>query len=247
MSLTGEPEGLPQKVGVPVADLFAGLYGCIGILAALRHRDATGQGQQIDIGMLDTHVAWLANQGMNYLATGENPARLGNQHPNIVPYQVFPTADGHIVLSIGNDPTFKRFCEAFALTHLLEDQRFATNAARVENRHLVTDTLTPVMQTQKTGWWVEKLEALKIGCGPINKLSEVFADPHVVARGVVREMAHSSGETVKVIANPVRMSETPPDYRMAAPLLGEHTEQVLGEKLGIGPAEIEGLRARGVI
>ena len=150
MSLTGEPDGLPQKVGVPVADLFAGLYGCIGILAALRHRDATGQGQQIDIGMLDTHVAWLANQGMNYLATGENPARLGNQHPNIVPYQVFPTADGHIVLSIGNDPTFKRFCEAFALTHLLEDARFATNAARVENRQLVTDTLTPVMQQQQT-------------------------------------------------------------------------------------------------
>ena len=132
MSLTGEPDGLPQKVGVPVADLFAGLYGCIGILAALRHRDLTGQGQQIDIGMLDTHVAWLANQGMNYLATGENPARLGNQHPNIVPYQVFPTADGHMVLSVGNDPTFKRFCEAFALTHLLEDARFATNAARVE-------------------------------------------------------------------------------------------------------------------
>ena len=153
MSLTGEPDGLPQKVGVPVADLFAGLYGCIGILAALRHRDATGEGskgQQIDIGMLDTHVAWLANQGMNYLATGENPARLGNQHPNIVPYQVFPTADGHIVLSIGNDPTFKRFCEAFALTHLLEDARFATNAARVENRQLVTDTLTPVMQQQQT-------------------------------------------------------------------------------------------------
>ena len=148
-----------------------GLYGCIGILAALRHRDATGQGQQIDIGMLDTHVAWLANQGMNYLATGENPARLGNQHPNIVPYQVFPTADGHIVLSIGNDPTFKRFCEAFALTHLLEDARFATNAARVENRQLVTDTLTPVMQQHTTIWWVDRLEALKIGCGPINKLS----------------------------------------------------------------------------
>ena len=154
MSLTGEPDGLPQKVGVPVADLFAGLYGCIGILAALRHRDATGQGQQIDIGMLDTHVAWLANQGMNYLATGENPERLGNQHPNIVPYQVFPTADGHIVLSIGNDPTFKRFCEAFALTHLLEDARFATNAARFENRQLVTDTLTPVMRQHPTEWWV---------------------------------------------------------------------------------------------
>ncbi|WP_048862379.1 CaiB/BaiF CoA transferase family protein, partial [Acidisphaera rubrifaciens] len=155
MSLTGEPDGLPQKVGVPVADLFAGLYGCIGVLAALRHREATGQGQQIDIGMLDTHVAWLANQGMNYLATGENPPRLGNQHPNIVPYQVFATADGHMVLSIGNDPTFRRFCENFALTHLLEDARFATNAARVQNRQLVTDTLAPVLAAHPTGWWVD--------------------------------------------------------------------------------------------
>src|SRR6202453_4266514 len=214
MSLTGEPDGQPQKVGVPLADLFAGLYGCIGILAALRHRDATGQGQQIDIGMLDTHVAWLANQGMNYLATGENPARLGNQHPNIVPYQVFPTQDGYMVLSVGNDPTFKRFCEAFALTHLLEDERFATNAARVRNRQFVTDTLTPVMQGHRTNWWVDRLEALKIGCGPINKLSEVFADPQVIARETVREMAHSSGKRVKVIANPVRLSETPADYRI---------------------------------
>src|SRR6195952_3601057 len=145
MSLTGEPDGIPMKVGVPVADLFAGLYGCIGVLAALRHREQTGQGQQIDIGMLDTHVAWLANQGMNYLATGENPERLGNQHPNIVPYQVFPTEDGYIVLSIGNDPTFKRFCDNFGLSHLLEDERFATNASRVGNRQLVTDTLTPTM------------------------------------------------------------------------------------------------------
>jgi crotonobetainyl-CoA:carnitine CoA-transferase CaiB-like acyl-CoA transferase len=247
MSLTGEPDGLPQKVGVPVADLFAGLYGCIGILAALRHRDATGQGQQIDIGMLDTHVAWLANQGMNYLATGQNPERLGNQHPNIVPYQVFPTADGHIVLSIGNDPTFKRFCEAFALTHLLEDERFATNAARVRNRQLVTDTLTPVMQQQHTIWWVDKLESLKIGCGPINKLSQVFADPHVVARETVREMAHSSGHMVKVIANPVRLSETPADYRIAPPLLGEHTDGVLSERLGLDSAALAALREKGVI
>jgi crotonobetainyl-CoA:carnitine CoA-transferase CaiB-like acyl-CoA transferase len=213
----------------------------------LRHRDATGQGQQIDISMLDTHVAWLANQGMNYLATGENPARLGNQHPNIVPYQVFPTADGHIVLSIGNDPTFKRFCEAFALTHLLEDPRFATNAARVQNRQFVTDTLTPVMQGQTTTWWVDRLEALKIGCGPINKLSEVFADPHVIARGVVREMTHSSGQTVKVVANPVRLSETPADYRIPPPLLGEHTDAVLHEHLGLSASEIAGLREKGVV
>jgi len=247
MSLTGEPDGLPQKVGVPVADVFAGLYGCIGILSALRHRDATGIGQQIDIGMLDTHVAWLANQGMNYLATGENPPRLGNQHPNIVPYQVFPTQDGHVVLSIGNDPTFKRFCEAFALTHLLEDPRFATNAARVEHRQLVTDTLAPVLCGHPTAWWIDKLEALKIGCGPINKLAQVFADPQVVARGMVKEMAHSSGATVKVIANPVRLSETPVDYRRAAPLLGEHTAEVLGAELGLDTAAIAALRAEGVV
>ncbi len=247
MSLTGEPDGMPQKVGVPVADLFAGLYGCIGILAALRHREATGQGQQIDIGMLDTHVAWLANQGMNFLATGENPPRLGNQHPNIVPYQVFPTADGHIVLSIGNDPTFKRFCEAFALTHLLEDPRFATNAARVENRQLVTDTLTPVLQAHPTGWWIDRLEALKIGCGPINRLAEVFADPQVIARGMLREMAHDAGVPVKVIANPVRLSETPVDYRHAPPLLGGQTDAVLGTLLGLDAARLAALRQAGVI
>ncbi len=247
MSLTGEPDGMPQKVGVPVADLFAGLHGCIGVLAALRHREATGQGQQIDIGMLDTHVAWLANQAMNYLATGENPPRLGNQHPNIVPYQVFATADGYIVLSVGNDPTFQRFCENFGLPHLLQDTRFATNAARVGNRQLVTDTLAPVMREHPTAWWVEKLEALKIGCGPINKLSEVFADPQVVARGVVVEMARPEGGTVKVIANPVRLSATPPDYRIAPPVLGAHTEQVLGERLGMGREELVKLREKGVI
>ncbi len=249
MSLTGEPEGMPQKVGVPVADLFAGLYGCIGILAALRHRERTGIGQQIDIGMLDTHVDWLANQGMNYLATGENPQRLGNQHPNIVPYQVFATADGHIVLSIGNDPTFQRFCGAFALEHLLADPRFATNAARVENRALVTETLAPVMAAQPTAWWVTKLEALKIGCGPINRLSEVFADPQVVARGAVVEMARPGAENdrVKVIANPVRLDVTPVDYRLPPPLLGEHTEAVLGELLGLDAAAVAGLRAEGIV
>ncbi len=246
MSLTGEPDGLPQKVGVPVADLFAGLYGCIGLLAALNHRNATGQGQRIDIGMLDTHVAWLANQGMNYLATGENPPRLGNQHPNIVPYQVFPTADGYMVLSIGNDPTFERFCKNFGQEQLLSDPRFSTNAARVENRQLVTDALAPLMRTRTTVEWVEKLEALKIGCGPINTLEQVFADPHVQARGCVVEMPHASGETVKVIANPVRLSATPAAYNSAPPLLGQHTAEVLGGLLGMGEAEIAALKEKGV-
>ncbi len=248
MSLTGEPDGQPQKVGVPVADLFAGLYGCIGILAALRHREATGQGQQVDIGMLDTNVAWLANQGMNYLATGENPVRLGNQHPNIVPYQVFATADGFMVLSIGNDPTFRRFCENFGLAALLDDPRFATNAARVENRQLVTDTLAPVVKAQATGWWVDRLEALKIGCGPINTLSEVFADPQVQARNTVVHMPHAgSPEGVRVIANPVRLSETPASYRLSPPTLGEHTDAVLSERLGLAPERLQALREKGVI
>ena len=244
MSLTGEPDGLPQKVGIPVADLFAGLYGCIGVLAALRHRDATGRGQRVDIGMLDTHVAWLANQGMNYLATGEDPPRLGNQHPNIVPYQVFPTADGYIVLSVGNDPTFKRFCEATGQEVLLGDPRFATNAARVGNRQLVTDTLTPVMRSRTTTEWVDALEAAGIGCGPINRLSQVFADPQVQARGVVVEMDHASGERVQVIANPVRLSETPPRYDAAPPLLGQHTEEVLAS-LGLDEAAIKAVRGNG--
>ncbi len=247
MSLTGEPGGLPQKVGVPVADLFAGLYGCIGVLAALRHREQTGQGQQVDIGMLDTHVAWLANQGMNFLATGENPPRLGNQHPNIVPYQVFPTEDGYMVLSIGNDPTFQRFCTEFGLEHLLADGRFATNAARVKNRQLVTDTLTPVVRQHPTAWWIERLEALKVGCGPINTLEQVFADPHVQARGVVVEMAHAAGIPVKTIANPVRLSDTPPEYRLPPPLLGEHTDAVLRERLALDDAALAGLRAKGII
>ena len=248
MSLTGEPDGQPQRVGIPVADLFAGLYGCIGVLAALRHRDATGQGQQVDIGMLDTHVAWLANQGMNYLATREDPPRLGNQHPNIAPYQVFPTEDGYVVLSVGNDPTFKRFCEAFELAHLLADPRFATNAARVGNRQLVTDTLTPVMQAHPTAWWLERLEAIGVGGAPINTLSQVFADPQVQARGMVVRMPHAAAaDGIEVIANPVRLSETPAGYRLPPPLLGEHTESVLQERLGLDDAAIAGLRERGVI
>ena len=247
MSLTGEPDGLPQKVGVPVADLFAGLYGCIGILAALRHRTATGQGQQIDIGMLDTSVAWLANQGMNYLATGENPPRLGNQHPNIVPYQVFKTADGAIVLSVGNDATFQRFANSAGLAHLLDDERYATNAARVAHRQLVTETLSPVLAGDTTANWIGRLEAINVGCGPINTLAQVFADPQVVARNTVVRVPHATAtDGVQVIANPVRLSETPADYRRGPPVLGQHTDEVLGS-LGLSPAELAGLRDRKII
>lgn len=247
MSLTGEPNGSPQKAGVPVADLFAGLYGCIGILAAVNHRHASGEGQQIDIGMLDTHVAWLANQGMNYLATGKNPPRLGNQHPNISPYQEYPTQDGYLILAIGNDPTFERFCKNFGLDDLPSDPRFATNASRVANRDLVTQTLTPVLKSRTTSAWVEALEALKIGCGPINTLKDVFADPHVIARDMVVKMQHKSGQEIEVIANPVKLSATPPDYRSPPPVLGEHSEHVLGGLLGMSSAEIAALREKGIV
>ncbi len=247
MSLTGEPDGAPMKVGVPVADLFAGLYGAIGILAALRHREQTGIGQQIDIGMLDTHVAWLANQGMNYLATDKNPPRLGNEHPNIVPYQVFATADGHIVVSIGNDATFNRFCQEFSLGALPDDKRAATNAMRVANRSFITQQLAPLLASHPTGWWLERLEALKIGCGPINTLEQVFADPHVIARQNLVEMTHGSGTVMRLVANPVRLSETPAAYRLPPPMLGEHTDAVLADVLNIAAPERAELREKSVI
>ena len=247
MSLTGEPDGLPQKVGVPLADLFAGLYACIGVLAALQYRNRTGRGQQIDIGMLDTSVAWLANQGMNYLATGENPQRLGNAHPNIAPYQVFETADGAIMITIGNDPTFQRFCNKFGVPELAIDTRFATNAARVGNRAALTKALTPIFKRHPGAWWTERLEAEKIGYGPINRLSDVFSDPHVIARGDVIEMVHASGAPMKLIANPVRLSAAPPTYRIAPPPLGLHTEEVLREELGLSADEIVRLRDKGVL
>jgi crotonobetainyl-CoA:carnitine CoA-transferase CaiB-like acyl-CoA transferase len=247
MSLTGEIAGEPQKVGVPVADIFAGLYGCIGILTALHHREKTGLGQQVDIGMLDTHVAWLGNQGMNFLATGQNPPRLGNQHPNIVPYQVFATKDGHIVLSIGNDATFAKFCKNFSLDHLLTDEKFATNAARVGNRQLITDTLAKTMKTKTTAAWIDALEILQIGCGPINSLAQVFADPQVIARENVIEMVHATGAPLKLVANPVRLSETPARYRIAPPPLGQHTDEVLADRLGLDDAAIAALRAKTII
>ena len=246
MSLTGDPGGMPQKVGVSIADMFAGLYGCIGILAALRHREATGQGQQIDIGMLDSSIAWMANQAMNYLATGQNPPRLGNDHPNIVPYQVFATADGHIVLSVGNDATFARFCTTFGHEHLLADARYVTNAARVANRALVTETFAAIMRTQTTGWWVERLEAASIGCGPINTVAQAFADPQVRARETVVRMVRDDGSEVQVVANPVRLSATPVQYRLAPPTLGQHSDEVLDE-LGFSASEIARLRQDGIV
>ena len=177
MSLTGEPEGEPMKIGVSIADMMAGMYAGMSILAAVRHQQITGEGQHIDISMLDTHVAWLANQGMNYLATGENPPRLGNMHPNIVPYQVMPSTDGYFVLSVANDPAFERFCGMAECKELLEDERFNSAVARVRNRDHVTETLNDITRKHPSSWWLAELEKVKIGCGPINDLQQVFDDP----------------------------------------------------------------------
>ena len=249
MSLTGEPAGEPMKVGVSIADLMSGMYATVAILAAIRHQQRTGEGQHLDISMLDAHVAWLANQGMNHLATGKNPPRLGNQHPNIVPYQVMPSANGYFVLSVGNDPTFERFCEVASTPELLEDPRFATTVERVRNRDVVTERLNAVTRGQTTDWWIERLEAAKIGCGRINGLAEVFSDPQVVAREMVVEMDHpaTGGRPAKLIGSPLRLSETPVSYRRPPPLLGEHTEEVLGEMLGMGLEEVARLREAGVV
>ena len=248
MSLTGVPDGEPMKVAVPICDLMAGMYASVGILAAVRHQAETGEGQFIDIGMLDTHVGWLANQGMNYLATGENPKRIGNQHPNILPYQVMPTSDGYIVLSVGNDPTFERFCKLAECEELLEDERFQTNAARVSNRDHVTETLNEITKKKTSEWWLDNLEREKIGSGPINNLEQVFADPHVIAREMVIEMEHpaTGSKPMKLIANPIKLSATPPTYRKPPPLLGEHTDEVLQEA-GLSAEEIAKLKEDGTV
>ena len=249
MSLTGEPEGEPMKVGVSIADLMAGMYACVGILAAVRHKQLTGEGQFIDISMLDAHVAWLANQGMNFLATGENPEWLGNNHPNILPYQVMPTADGYIVLSVGNDDTFERFCDLAECRELLEDDRFKTNVDRVKNRSHTTEVLNEITRQKSSTWWLENLEKHKIGCGPINNLSEVFSDPHVVAREMLLEMDHpaTGGKKAKLIASPLKMSETPVSYRRPPPMLGEHTDEVLREKLSLSEDEIADLKSKKIV
>jgi glutaryl-CoA transferase len=249
MSVTGEPDGAPQRVGVPIADLMAGMFTTVAVLAALRHREVTGEGQFIDIGMLDTQVAWLANQGMNYLASGEVPGRIGNAHPNIVPYQVFAAADGHIIVAIGNDAQFRRFCDFAGIAELAEDPDFATNAARVRNRAGVTERLAAVFAARPAAYWLDGLEKLKIGVGPINRIDQVFADPHVLARGMVTEMAHpaTGSAPVRLISSPLRLAATPVSYRHPPPLLGQHTAEVLQQHLGLSDADLAALRDDGAI
>ncbi|MGB0681055.1 MAG: CaiB/BaiF CoA transferase family protein [Magnetovibrionaceae bacterium] len=248
MSLTGEPEGEPMKVGVGVSDVMCGMYAAVAILAALRHRDATGLGQQIDLSLLDTQVAWLVNEGTNYLMSGEVPKRRGNAHPNIVPYQLFASSDGHVILAVGNDGQFARFCEAAGIAALSSDERFATNPARIENREALIPLIAEAMVKETTDHWVATLEALGVPCGPVNRMDRVFEDPQVKAREMILHMDHAEAvDGVDLIANPIKFSETPVTCTKAPPFLGQHTEEVLGEVLGLSEAEIAGLKARGIV
>ena len=251
MSVTGEPDGVPgggpQKVGVAVADLFTGMYATVAVLAALTFRERSGEGQHIDLSLLDAQVAMLANQNMNYLTTGQAPARRGNAHPNIVPYQTFATADGHVILAIGNDAQFRRFCELAGCGALADDARFAANRDRVANRAALVPLLEPLLRQRSTHAWVEALEDAGVPCGPINRLGEVFADPQVRHRGMRIDLPHALAGSVPLVANPIRLSASPLEYASAPPLLGQHTNEILHELLGLPQAELARLRDQGVI
>ncbi|MEE1922406.1 CaiB/BaiF CoA-transferase family protein [Pseudomonas sp. 148P] len=251
MSLTGRPEGDegagPVKVGVALTDILTGLYSTVAILAALAHRDQHGGGQHIDMALLDVQVACLANQAMNYLTTGNAPRRLGNAHPNIVPYQDFPTADGDFILTVGNDGQFRKFAEVAGQPQWADDPRFATNKLRVANRAELIPLIRQATVFKTTAEWVSQLEQAGVPCGPINDLAQMFADPQVKARGLAIDIAHPLAGSVPQVASPIRLSATPVEYRNAPPLLGEHTEQVLGGVLGLAVEDIQRLREAGVL
>jgi len=246
MSLTGEPNGEPMKAAVAVADLFTGMYAITAMLAALRHAERTGQGQHIDISLLDCQVAMLANLGLSYLVSGEAPQRLGNAHASVAPYQVFPTADGHVVVAVGNDTQFRDLCAATA-AGIENDIRFANNSGRIENRAALTAALSAALARKPTAHWIAELERANVPCGPINTLPQVFTDAHVQARGAVEMMQRKDGVSVPLIADPIRMSETPPASRRAPPLLGQDTGPVLRDLLRASDADLARWRAAGVI
>ncbi len=226
MSLTGDPEGAPMKVGVGIADVMCGMYATVGILAALRHRDQTGEGQQIDLALVDSQVAWLINEGVNYLTSGNVPQRRGNGHPNIVPYDVYETADGHVILAVGNDGQFRRFCGFIEQPDLADDPRFATNPARLENRDALNAILRAAVKTQNTAQVISGLEAVKVPVGPVQSMDQVFATEQVAARNMQISMQAEPGE-VNLIGNPLNLSRTPVTYRSAPPVCGADTQAVL--------------------
>lgn len=247
MSLTGESDGEPMKVGVALTDIFTGMYAGVAVLAALAHRDRTGQGQHIDLALLDVQVAVLANQASNYLVGGVIPRRLGNSHPNIVPYQAFATSDGHVILAVGNDSQFQRFCAVAGYPALAEDARFATNDARVRNRDQLVPLLKAIMASRGSAQWIKSLEAAGVPCGPINNLAQVFDNPQIRHRGMVAAMDHPVSGHVDLVANPIRLSETPIAYDRPPPQLGADTWEVLSEVLDLDQGAIAALEAKGVV
>jgi crotonobetainyl-CoA:carnitine CoA-transferase CaiB-like acyl-CoA transferase len=251
MSLTGRPEGDegagPVKVGVALTDILTGLYSTVAILAALAHREQGGPGQHIDMALLDVQVACLANQAMNYLTTGVAPRRMGNAHPNIVPYQDFPTADGDFILTVGNDSQFRKFAEVAGQPQWAQDSRFLTNTQRVAHRAELIPLIRQATVFKTTAEWVSQLEQAGVPCGPINDLAQVFADPQVQARGLAVSIPHALAGVVPQVASPIRLSETPVEYRFAPPLLGEHTLEVLGRVLGLEGQAVAALREAGVL
>jgi crotonobetainyl-CoA:carnitine CoA-transferase CaiB-like acyl-CoA transferase len=251
MSVTGEPDGAPgggpQRAGVPIADIITGMYASIAICAALAHRAESGVGQHLDLALLDSQIALLAYQNTNYFATGQPPKRIGNLHPNIVPYQPFRTKDGAVILACGNDNLFRKFCEASAQTALASDPRFATNGKRVENRAELTRLLGEVFRQRTTADWVDLLEKAGVPNGPINDLAQVYAEPQVKARGIRVDLEHAMAGKLPTVASPMRFSGTPIEYRRGPPLLGEHTVEVLRGLLGKSESEVARLRTAGVI
>ena len=256
MSVTGERDDLnggPQKVGVAVADLFTGMYATVGILAALRHAERTGEGQHLDMALLDTQVAMLANLGANYLVSDKAPGRMGNAHQNIVPYQVFevaPRADGgkdFIILAVGNDGQYAKFCEVAGRPDLASEPRFVKNADRVRHRAELVPMLETVMKTRPKADWLSALEAAKVPCGAINSLDEVFADPQVQARGMVTHWQHPLRADLPLVSSPIKLEKTPVRTDRPPPMLGQHTDEVLGELLGVDAARLATLRDRQVI
>ena len=217
MSLTGSPESGPQKVGVAIADLMTGMYASVAIVAALNHKERTGEGQHIDLALLDCQVAMLANQNMNYLIGGTPPGLLGNAHPNIVPYEAFATKDGHLILAVGNDGQFARFAALIGRDDWAADSRFKTNAARVRHRDLLIPLIGEVLREKTTADWIAALEDINVPCGPVNRLDQVFEDPQVKHRGLLRELMREDGTCIPTVANPIKFSRTPVTYRKAPP------------------------------
>jgi len=247
MSVTGEADGQPMKIGVALADVLTGLYASNAIQAALIHRQNSGAGQYIDMALLDVQVATLANQAMNFLASGVSPQRRGNSHPNIVPYQAFQTGDGHIILAIGNDAQFERFCKLAGRGELAADARFRSNSDRVRYRDALVPQVATIMLQKSSAEWLETLNAEGIPCGPINNIEQVFADPQVQHRGLQLELDHPDAGKVASVANPIKMSLTPVEYDRAPPLLGQHTDEVLTRLLGMDAQEVSRLKQDNII